>query len=735
MSKRLTFLFFLFVSLRVLAWDTECSITVNNLANVPVVVNGLYCDFVSQANPDYITTVEVMAGGTSYPVPANGSLTIAFSGGPWPVNTDLSGSGNVHVQFVDNVTHNSAFAYGPVAAQQNGQQRVWISGSANVGTYVAPAYTNLTIQLVNDVTSGQIRSFIWYVNGMIDKVDQHMCPGQSDSDTATFPMNSDGGFTGTFTGSQNLETASSTNVTGVVSNPITDKIVSAYWQLNGQTVKTKSLLPGQSDSYSATIDLCNNNQSFTWGYTVVGDYSGDNPFQTNNVGTGSYTNGVGGAGGGYGGGTGGSFTNDIYHNYYFTNNILYPTNSYEASNGFPAGLALDSTLRAGFGTLHNDNGEIVKGLGLMDTHVQAVTAAIIAKGTNVVVVNVPASSNVWVQNFPAAANYSNLLNGINNDAYNLTTQMGTLTNEAGQTVQYLAVLTNDMMQIVKAVTNSTTAADTNGFLAGIYTNSLNLNQLPSYYGTFTNELGQLISYEAVMSNEVLVITKELTNLTANLTNVFQYPTNITVTASINTASNVWIQNWPTNHWPTNYATELTLQGISNLLGGTLLVSNLTVPGWDTNPGISFGVSDATNLAQVENGAQTNYTSAQAESASASGDYAGAESTLAAFIAEMTPVDIDEGSFSAPDMTYDFAGVIGPHRSGKSLLSASTVIDFNPLNNPNIAPLFGFAKTLWTWGLAFAYMLRCVRDTVKTMEMCENARGVVVTSPTTKKTYT
>jgi hypothetical protein len=33
------------------------------------------------------------------------------------------------------------------------------------------------------------------------------------------------------------------------------------------------------------------------------------------------------------------------------------------------------------------------------------------------------------------------------------------------------------------------------------------------------------------------------------------------------------------------------------------------------------------------------------------------------------------------------------------------------------------------------MLRCVRDTVKTMEMCENARGVVVTSPTTKKTYT
>src|ERR1035441_9635053 len=86
-----------------------------------------------------------------------------------------------------------------------------------------------------------------------------------------------------------------------------------------------------------------------------------------------------------------------------------------------------------------------------------------------------------------------------------------------------------------------------------------------------------------MSNELLVITKELTNQPAS-TN----PVSVTV----NTSSNLWVANWPTNQpYPTNiwvanmptnfgaftnspftltnYATESTLAGISNLLASLL----------------------------------------------------------------------------------------------------------------------------------------------------------------------
>jgi hypothetical protein len=68
-------------------------------------------------------------------------------------------------------------------------------------------------------------------------------------------------------------------------------------------------------------------------------------------------------------------------------------------------------------------------------------------------------------------------------------------------------------------------------------------------------------------------------------------------------------------------------------------------------------------------------------------------------------------------------------------SAGTwIIDFNPMHNAAFAQLFTFSKTLWTWGLAIAYMVKCLDDARKALEMCENARGVVVTSPTTKKVY-
>jgi hypothetical protein len=64
-----------------------------------------------------------------------------------------------------------------------------------------------------------------------------------------------------------------------------------------------------------------------------------------------------------------------------------------------------------------------------------------------------------------------------------------------------------------------------------------------------------------------------------------------------------------------------------------------------------------------------------------------------------------------------------------------IIDFNPMHNAAFAQLFTFSKTLWTWGLAITYMVKCLDDARKALEMCEMGRGTVVSSPVTKKTFT
>jgi hypothetical protein len=99
--------------------------------------------------------------------------------------------------------------------------------------------------------------------------------------------------------------------------------------------------------------------------------------------------------------------------------------------------------------------------------------------------------------------------------------------------------------------------------------------------------------------------------------------------------------------------------------------------------------------------------------------------VANFITEMSPLDVEE-TFAPPDMTFTVTDGLG---------HALKTIDFNPMDNPVMAQLFNFSKVLWTWGLAISYLVKCTNDAFKALEMAENARGTVVTGPTTKKTYT
>jgi len=103
------------------------------------------------------------------------------------------------------------------------------------------------------------------------------------------------------------------------------------------------------------------------------------------------------------------------------------------------------------------------------------------------------------------------------------------------------------------------------------------------------------------------------------------------------SSNVWVQNWPTNGFGsgnstneltlTNYASETTLEGISNLLSATNSQS-ISIPNSATN-------GDA----------------AVAAATSAEGDQSG----ISGFLSSLTPNLPSDGPSSAPDMTMTFCG--------------------------------------------------------------------------------
>jgi hypothetical protein len=490
---------------------------------------------------------------------------------------------------------------------------------------VKSSLTNLVVPLTNPSGSGQIQNFQWFVNGQLVKEIDHVCPGISQAVTVTVDL-----CNGSYNTQQVNAGPSSTNMNMTVSNPSASQTMDAYWIANGQLLLGMSLPPGGSHTYNQTFDLCGNpNLNLQWG-GVLNDAGGSNPGNTpwdglTNI-FGGYTNassGFGGttrSGGGSGdtgagtgsgstgatGGTSGTgntsnpnqpFLTNSLGGMVYTNNINWPapagggTNGGGETGGSTAGLALDSTVRAGFGTLHNDNGQILQGLGIIDKDIEAQGKA--TNGPSITGVG----TNVWVANQISTTNMEWLLGLINSNQVGLGSTFSNvlggqnstwtmMTNELGQQVALQWALSNDVMQVVKAITN---AADYNGdtnqsYLPGIYTNSvLNNQQQQTYHGDFTNEMGQVISYEAVMSNELLVITKELTNQPA-----FTNP----ITLTVNTSSNLWVANWPTNQpYPTNlwvanmptnfgmftnppfaltnYATESTLEGISNLLASLL----------------------------------------------------------------------------------------------------------------------------------------------------------------------
>lgn len=340
-----------------------------------------------------------------------------------------------------------------------------------------PVYTNTTVTVNNAGGSGVVGYANFTYNG-VPYSSFMLCPGQSATQShicsVVDPVDS---FTGAFAPLR----PSTTNITGTVLNDLADKVVNAYWKFNGNVIKSEYLMPGQSDSYTFAYDLCGaGNGSFTWGYTVVGtspDPANPNPFGNATNSQGSFasstpTNGAFYAGTGTSGGGYSPFPSD----YVFTNNIAYPVGLTNLN-----GLALDATLRAGQGQLHEDNLNEIKAASVLHQDNSDLIASIgLLARTNPIILNAP--SNVFVMNFPSnspAADYTGVLTNSLSEGKSFH---GDTTNLLGEMIRYQGIISNDMYVITQWMTNQ--VPPTNQFTVQFPTNGVFVfSNQPS---TFTN---------------------------------------------------------------------------------------------------------------------------------------------------------------------------------------------------------------------------------------------------------
>jgi hypothetical protein len=262
-------------------------------------------------------------------------------------------------------------------------------------------------------------------------------------------------------------------------------------------------------------------------------------------------------------------------------------------------------------------------------------------------------------------------------------------------------------QVNASITNNNVVVNTN-INSFSLTNFLSLDGLTNAINaqTFavTNALGNIEVYARSNSDASWQLVGLMTNLPGSISNAL---------AGL------------TNNSPTNYATESTLGQIRDALTNDLgfASSNVTdlaslidtnIPGGDLSASnVDVQIYGSTNPAEL---------SSWASSQSGSSAISESESTWANFIASMSPADVEE-NWASPDLTYSFD--LGP--AGKK------DIDFNPMNNPQVAPLFDYMKTLWSWLIAIFYLTRCANDSFKVLQLLELSHGVRPSLATKSKT--
>jgi hypothetical protein len=233
---------------------------------------------------------------------------------------------------------------------------------------------------------------------------------------------------------------------------------------------------------------------------------------------------------------------------------------------------------------------------------------------------------------------------------------------------------------------STLHSDLKDILAG---ESILNNTLNQGFFTITNELGQLVTYAYTNGNNdsLHIIGTNLSNI-ASLLSSNQSPVTVNLTNS--------------NPPLTNYATETTQQGISNLL--SLVMSNefassqTNLPTW-TNFGIAYL-------------GETNYAQAVSDSLTI-GDTL--EADIASFASDMVGPTISSGSIDDGDWTIHLnLGVV------------NYTANLSPTQFPNVMSCFAWCRQFEEFLFAFWFMLMVCADLWKAIEIINQTHGVTPT---------
>ena len=216
-------------------------------------------------------------------------------------------------------------------------------------------------------------------------------------------------------------------------------------------------------------------------------------------------------------------------------------NAYAQSNNIlwapSSGAASESTLQGGFGVMHSDHVQTMQGLSVINDSVKQLHTDLSQTIHN----------DLTSIRSALGGSTNSLGGGSTNTDYtpyfqsitNLLGRTGVFTNDNGQVVSYLAVFSNELWQITSAVTNTPNNTPSN-MVSGL--NSLtNLNNLTNMTASLTNLIPTNYSSESTL--------RGVTNLLSKLVDL----------ASSNVA--------PSSLSLSNYATESTQQGISNGVAG------------------------------------------------------------------------------------------------------------------------------------------------------------------------
>jgi len=366
-------------------------------------------------------------------------------------------------------------------------------------------------------------------------------------------------------GASITETPVYTNFTFTICNTLSGP-GKATWTYNGQMVKQMVLKPGACDAWTTPQLKVSPAppDNFTFNGTLV-PVNQVLGFDTN--GTPSFMTDTNG---------GNSVT---YTNGSNTDTITSGTNSgsyFPQTNTIvwqpPTGLASESTLQAGFSAAYKQGQDFVNGLAVLHQDLATTLHSDLQTINSSIKASVSSNTvNLTVTNTGSTnVDYTGLLGSLLTNSYDLSTKFGTFTNEEGLIISYMAVLSNDVFQITREFTNNPPTNHISLTNQLQFTNNLSVTNTLQTTNVFsvTNQLSLTNNVNVSLTNNVTVsVTNSLlvTN-TFDFTNAPDWTNGLTLEQYSNYMNPAVIQQQLTNQLPSTTANTNAAQQLADTSG-------------------------------------------------------------------------------------------------------------------------------------------------------------------------